>query len=93
MQSCIKLLGLNIENSKYKNDFQEEYDKMLQKLEAEIRNHIRTEQQLKLCIEGLQEKIEDYNDIKEKYNELHEVLLQNNSVYRNLRNVNQNLKK
>jgi len=33
---------------------------MLQRLEAEIRNHIRTEQQFKLYIETLQEKVEDY---------------------------------
>ena len=31
----------------------EEYEKMIQKLEADVRTHIRTEQQLKLHIEGL----------------------------------------
>ena len=32
---------------------------MIQKLEADVRNHIRTEQQLKLHIEGLESKFED----------------------------------
>jgi len=32
---------------------------MIQKLEADVRGHIRTEQQLKLHIEGLQNKFED----------------------------------
>lgn len=32
---------------------------MIQKLEADVRGHIRTEQQLKLHIEGLQSKFED----------------------------------
>jgi hypothetical protein len=32
---------------------------MLQKLEADVRQHIRIEQQLKLHIESMQEKVED----------------------------------
>jgi len=32
---------------------------MIQKLEADVRNHIRTEQQLKLHIEGLETKFEE----------------------------------
>lgn len=32
---------------------------MLQKYEAEVRNHIKIEQQLKLHIEVLQDKLED----------------------------------
>ena len=35
-----------------------EYEKLLRQLEAECRNHIRCEQQMKLHIECLQEKIE-----------------------------------
>lgn len=34
-------------------------EKVLQKYEAEIRNHIRIEQQLKIYTEGLQEKMEE----------------------------------
>ena len=41
-----------------------EYEKMLQKLEGEVRNHIKIEQQLKLHIECIQDKLEDA--IKEK---------------------------
>ena len=48
-----------------------EYEAMLQKLEADIRNHIRIEQQLKLHIESLQGKIDENDgvitDIKVDY--------------------------
>ena len=37
-----------------------DYESMLQKLEAEVRNHIRVEQQLKLHIETMQGKMEEY---------------------------------
>ena len=37
-----------------------EYEKMVQKLEGDVRNHIRIEQQLKLHIETIQNKLEDY---------------------------------
>jgi hypothetical protein len=36
-----------------------DYELMLQKYEAEVRNHIKIEQQLKLHIEVLQDKLED----------------------------------
>ena len=36
-----------------------EYEGMLQKYEAEVRNHIKIEQQLKLHIECVQDKLED----------------------------------
>ena len=38
-----------------------EYEKMLQQLEAECRQHIRCEQQMKLHIECLQEKFDFLN--------------------------------
>jgi hypothetical protein len=41
-----------------------EYEQQLQQYEAEVRNHIKTEQQLKLHIEVLNEKIEEFE--KEK---------------------------
>lgn len=37
-----------------------EYEQMIQKLEADVRNHIRVEQQLKLHIESIQNKLEEY---------------------------------
>jgi len=43
-----------------------EYEIMIQKLEAEARNHIRIEQQLKLHIESLQFKIEENTNDLEK---------------------------
>lgn len=41
-----------------------EYEKMVQKLEGDVRNHIRIEQQLKLHIETIQNKLEDYEKSK-----------------------------
>jgi FtsZ-binding cell division protein ZapB len=40
---------------------------MLQKLEADVRQHIRIEQQLKLHIESIQEKMEEDEKQLEKY--------------------------
>jgi len=36
----------------------ESYEKLIQKLEADVRNHIRSEQQLKLYCENLLDKLE-----------------------------------
>jgi len=36
-----------------------DYEKIIQKLEGDIRNHIRIEQQLKLHIESVQSQLED----------------------------------
>jgi len=43
-----------------------EYEKVLRQLEAECRNHIKVEQQMKLHIECLQEKIENFAKEKAK---------------------------
>ena len=40
---------------------------MLQKYEAEVRNHIKIEQQLKLHIECVQDKLDDSEKAKDKY--------------------------
>ena len=42
------------------DDLNVEYEKVIQKLEADVRTHIRVQQQLKLHIETLSQKIEDY---------------------------------
>lgn len=42
-----------------KGDRANDYDAMLQKYEAEVRNHIKIEQQLKLHIECVQDKLDD----------------------------------
>lgn len=44
----------------------EEYDKIIQKLEAEIRNHISVQQQMKLYIESYQTKIEELEEFERK---------------------------
>lgn len=45
----------------------EEYETQLQDYEAEVRNHIKVEQQLKLHIEVLQEKIDDLEKEKKEW--------------------------
>ena len=45
----------------------EEYEQQLQDYEAEVRNHIKVEQQLKLHIEVLQEKIDDLEKEKKDW--------------------------
>lgn len=47
-------------------DPQKDYEQMLQSLEEEARNHIRIEQQLKLHIDSLQEKLEEKEKVEEK---------------------------
>ena len=39
----------------------------MQQYESDVRNHIRAEQQLKLHIEVLQEKIDDFEKEKERF--------------------------
>lgn len=52
------------------------YEGHLQKLEADVRQHIRVEQQLKLFVENSQEKLEDYERmeklVKEQAQEIRE---------------------
>lgn len=43
-----------------------DYEAMLQKYEAEVRNHIKIEQQLKLHIECVQDKLDDSEKAREK---------------------------
>jgi len=40
-----------------------DYESLLQKLEAEVRQHIRIEQQLKLYVESTQAKLDDFKDL------------------------------
>ena len=43
-----------------------EYEQQLQQYEAEVRNHIKVEQQLKLHIEVLNERIEEFEKEKDQ---------------------------
>ena len=45
------------------------YESMLQKYEAEVRNHIKIEQQLKLHIECVQDKLEEQEKLVKKESE------------------------
>ena len=69
------LKGLVIELLKFKKDFKnsdtvelaqksEKFEAMLQKLEAEVRNHIRIENQLKLHIENHQHRIDELEKVE-----------------------------
>lgn len=48
----------------------EEYEKIIQKLEAEVRNHISVQQQMKLYIESYQSKVEELEPIEVKAKKL-----------------------
>ena len=43
-----------------------DYEEIIQKLEGDVRNHIRIEQQLKLHIESIQYKLEEAEKLKEQ---------------------------
>lgn len=45
----------------------EEYEKIIQKLEAEVRNHISVQQQMKLYIESYQAKVEELEPIEDQF--------------------------
>ena len=53
---------------------QDEYEPTIQRLEAEIRGHIKVEQQLKLQIEYLQEKVEEQKSLEDKIQSLSQVI-------------------
>jgi hypothetical protein len=54
-----------------KKEVPEEYEKLLIKLEADIRNHIKVEQQLKLHIESITSQMEEtIKDLKNKCEDL-----------------------
>lgn len=56
-------------------DAQGEYEQLVQGLEAEIRGHIRVEQQLKVYIESVQEKLDGYDALQAEVKELNKVSL------------------
>ncbi|CAD8086596.1 unnamed protein product [Paramecium sonneborni] len=62
-------LNLEQQVEEQKNRDQSDYEEQLIKLEAEIRQHIRIEQQLKLFAENTQSKLEDALKIKEELEE------------------------
>ena len=50
-----------------RGDLQTQYEQQLQKYEAEVRNHIKVEQQLKLHIECVQDKLDDTEKVLRRY--------------------------
>jgi hypothetical protein len=73
-----------------------EYEKMLRQLEAECRNHIRCEQQMKLHMECLQEKIEqmarELIKHKDDDHQIQDLLIQKEVLETNIRHLNERLK-
>eukprot|EP00357_Protocruzia_adherens_P012864 CAMPEP_0115011048 /NCGR_PEP_ID=MMETSP0216-20121206/23737_1 /TAXON_ID=223996 /ORGANISM="Protocruzia adherens, Strain Boccale" /LENGTH=463 /DNA_ID=CAMNT_0002379495 /DNA_START=18 /DNA_END=1409 /DNA_ORIENTATION=- len=73
----------------YKSEHQNQYEKMLQKLENDVRSHIRLEQQLKLHIENMQTKLEELEKAREedklKEEKLQEVKNDNSTLMKALK--------
>lgn len=64
----------------------EEYEKIIVKLEAEVRNHISVQQQMKLYIESYQSKVEELEPLEEgayKLNKKIDELTKLNTQYAN----------
>lgn len=62
----------------------EEYEKIIQKLEAEVRNHISVQQQMKLYIESYQSKVEELEKIEKSAKKMqgeHDQLKKQNKTY------------
>ena len=81
----------NLENSSSQASNGElitEYESMIQKLEAEVRNHIRVEQQLKLHLDSFQTKIEE-NEKREE-NNIKTIQMLNDKI-KQLQNDNKNI--
>ncbi|KAM3138591.1 hypothetical protein pb186bvf_009343 [Paramecium bursaria] len=57
---------LEIEDKIYQSGSQTQYETIIQKLESDIRQHIRVEQQLRLFAETAQQKIEELNFEKQQ---------------------------
>ena len=89
-QKSTELKNLH-QNEEYKN-----LEKLLQKYEAEIRDHIRLEQQLKIYTEGLEEKINKITKKKIFIEEENNLLEENQKLLekiQNLKKEKKNLKK
>ncbi len=56
----------DLESMRSMDEPPKDYESMLQKYEAEVRNHIKIEQQLKLHIECVQDKLDDSEKAREK---------------------------
>ena len=69
---------------------------MLRQLEAECRNHIRCDQQMKLHMECLQEKIEqmarELIKHKDDDHQIQDLLIQKEVLETNIRHLNERLK-
>ncbi len=57
----------NGEGEDGQTSLQSQYEQQLQKYEAEVRNHIKIEQQLKLHIECVQDKLDDTEKLVKKF--------------------------
>ena len=77
------IINLNTPNGNNSSDSEstiekqkiKKYEKQLQTLESECRNHIRMEQQLKLIVEAMQQKTEELKKKNEKYKNMYQETL------------------
>ena len=63
---CLTSQSVQSISDKYKDGPPKEYEEVIIKLEGDIRMHIRVEQQMRLHIENLQQRIEDLERENEK---------------------------
>lgn len=81
LQSKEEMSKLSTQKFEISESFREksnsEYEQLIQNLEAEIRNHIRIEQQLKIHIDDIQSKLEEMEINENKYrNEIQVISLE-----------------
>ena len=96
----VSKLSVKSNNTEKEQDNYEELERMLQKYEQEVREHIRIEQQLKLYADGLEEEVDQ---LKEKLKdsrdpeEFKEIIFKKDSEIERLKNklgiYEENLKK
>ena len=67
----------------------EVFEQMIQELEASVRNHIRTEQMLKVYIEGMEERVAEYESEIRSFDSY---LSQLKEKYTNVANENESMK-
>ena len=77
-------------STKHKFQENESYQKELQKLESEIRNHFKSELEMKILIDGLDEKTKDFNTenltvMEQNYSAIDNILKSNKKVKASIR--------
>ena len=70
-----------------------QYESLIQKLEEDARQHIRKQQQFKLHIEGLENKLDSQNTLVSEFKKKNGFLeTQNHSLEKKIKGMDQNIK-